>query len=261
MDNIHICDLCGFETDNGKVFANHIRWKHKTDKDSEKYKNFQAKLSQASKQKTKWIKITCEVICPECGVAFVTTKEENKVTNEVRYLKKYCSVSCANKQGSKFTDYTKVSAWQKEHPSGCFSQEWKIAHPENVAAKKNFSKRELEIVNFFKSNFPEDEWKQGFINGSTKVDGFFINPDLWSKKLKVVIEYDGIWHFKDIHGQLERKQNADKATLKFCKENGYRLIRIDEALNISNETIKDEVYNNNNELQLFGSQRYSYLFE
>lgn len=45
MDNIHICDLCGFETDNGKVFANHIRWKHKTDKDSEKYKNFQAKLS------------------------------------------------------------------------------------------------------------------------------------------------------------------------------------------------------------------------
>ena len=74
MDNIHICDLCGFETDNGKVFANHIRWKHKTDKDSKKYKNFQAKLSQASKQKTKWIKTSVEVICPECGSTFVTTK-------------------------------------------------------------------------------------------------------------------------------------------------------------------------------------------
>jgi hypothetical protein len=258
MDKIYICDMCDFQTTNGKIMSNHKRWKHKTDKNSEKYKLFQAKLSEAFKRRIKWIKTTCEVECPECGATFMTTKEENKLTNEVRYSRHYCSTSCAHKQGSKFTDYKKVAEWQKAHPSGCFSLEWKINHPEFA---KNFSKRELEIVNYFKTHFPEDEWKQGFINGSTKVDGFMINPDLWSKKLKVVIEYDGIWHFKDIHGQLERKQNADKATLKFCKENGYRLIRIDEDLNISNEIIENEVYNNKNELQLFGSERYNYLFE
>ena len=99
------------------------------------------------------------------------------------------------------------------------------------------------------------------IDGGRRHDGILINPDLWSKKLKVVIEYDGIWHFKDIHNQLERKQNVDRITKRFCEENGYRLIRVDEMLNISNEKIAAAVYNDSKQLELFGSKRYNYLFD
>lgn len=110
-----------------------------------------------------------------------------------------------------------------------------------------------------KNKFPDDCWKQGFIDGTRKHDGFILSPDCHSDKLKVVIEYDGIWHFKDIHNQLERKQNVDRALLKYCKENGYRLIRIDEGLKITNEMIEKAIYESSVELELFGSLRYGYL--
>ena len=128
-----------------------------------------------------------------------------------------------------------------------------------IKARKNHSKRELEIVDFFKSNFQEDDWKVGLIDGSKRHNGILLNPDLWSKKLKVVIEYDGDWHFIDIHNQLEHKQKVDIETVKWCKENGYRLIRIDEKSKISNDQIKEAVYNKQETFICFGSERYSYL--
>ena len=63
--------------------------------------------------------------------------------------KKYCSRSCANKQGSKFVDYKKVSDFQKE--SGSWKQNFLNG---GLGNKNNHSKRELEIVSYFKENFP-----------------------------------------------------------------------------------------------------------
>ncbi len=45
----------------------------------------------------------------------------------------------------------------------------------------------------------------------------------------------------------------------WCKENNYRLIRIDEDLNITDSQIVEAIYNKTTELELFGSTRYSYL--
>jgi len=53
---------------------------------------------------------------------------------------------------------------------------------------------------------------------------------LFSKSLKVIIEYDGAWHFKDIHGQLADKQMKDRELEKWCFENNWRLIRIKEDI-------------------------------
>lgn len=47
--------------------------------------------------------------------------------------------------------------------------------------------------------------------------------------------------------------------MKFCKENGYRIIRIDEKEKISNEQIIESIYNKKDEVVLFGN-RYNYLF-
>lgn len=248
MDNIKICEICGFQTDNGKVMSNHKRWKHISPKNSEKYNETIFKLSKSAKER--YETQDKNAICPECGKEFVSHYLKKQK------WKKYCSPHCANKQGSKFVNYKKLSQTIKksENPS------WKQNFINNgLGTKKNHSKRELEIVSFLKNNFSNDEWKQGFINGSQKTDSYIINPDVWSKKLKVIVEYDGEWHFKEINGQLEDKQKRDRATMKFCKENGYRIIRIDEKEKISNEQIIESIYNKKDEVVLFGN-RYNYLF-
>jgi len=87
------------------------------------------------------------------------------------------------------------------------------------------------MVKYFQENFPDDEWTFG---GGIKQDGIKLTRDLYSKKLKICIEYDGIWHFKDIHGQLKNKQLKDEKLEKWCKENDYRFIRIDDEYFIQN---------------------------
>ena len=246
------CEICGFQTDKGRVMSNHKRWKHIAPKGSERYAHTQAKLNEPRVKR-----VELNLTCPECGKTFSVSVTES-LYNRGCY-RHFCSSACAHKQGSKNVDYSTFSQKQKEHLTGCFSMEWKLAHPEAKCSRVNFSKRELEIVKFLKSNFPEDEWKQGFIDGTRRHYGFILSPDCHSDKLKVVVEYDGIWHFKDIHNQLEHKQSVDRALFAFCKENGYRLIRIDEDLKISNEEIRKAIYESSNELELFGSSRYSYL--
>ena len=254
MDNIKTCEICGFQTENGKVMSNHKRWKHILLKDTDAYNSFMTKL-----KKEKSEKFSEERTCPECGSNF--TVYGTRAFLDGKKSRKYCSLYCANKQGSKAMrniDYKKISDIRKAHPVGCCSASWRLAHQDFVI-KQNHSKRELEIVDYFKTNFPDDDWKVGFIDGSRKHDGILLNPDLWSKKLKVVIEYDGDWHWKDIHNQLEHKQHVDKVTTEWCAKNGYRLIRIDENLKISNQQIFDAIYNSNKNVELFESDKYSYL--
>ena len=47
--------------------------------------------------------------------------------------------------------------------------------------------------------------------------------------MKICIEYDGVWHFKDIHGQLELKQKKDRLLNEWCEKNEWRIIRISES--------------------------------
>lgn len=245
MDNINIkiCEVCGFQTDNGKIMSNHKRWKHIFPKGSKKYLETIKKLSEKSKKF-----LPKEAQCPECGKKFISNYMDHG------QYKKYCSAFCANKQGSKYVDYKKISEFQKKHGS------WKRNFINNgIGNRKNHSKRELEIVFLLKEKFPNDEWKQGFVK-KYRFNGCFISPDLHSDKLKIVIEYDGIWHFKDINNQLKRKQEVDKETMAYCKKYGYRIIRIDEKEKISNEQIIDAVYNRTDSVVLFGN-RYGYLDE
>jgi very-short-patch-repair endonuclease len=44
----------------------------------------------------------------------------------------------------------------------------------------------------------------------------------------LIIEYDGIYHFKNIYGNLLQVQQKDNQLEKWCKENKWKLIRINE---------------------------------
>ena len=114
------------------------------------------------------------------------------------------------------------------------------------------SKNERAIVNHIKTNHANDEWKSG---GRVKIsDDLYISRDLWSDRLKVCVEYDGIWHFKDIHGQLAKKQKKDAALEVWCEANGYRLIRVDELKFNSVEQIEDLIYNRSDSIIKVGDR-------
>ena len=66
---------------------------------------------------------------------------------------------------------------------------------------------------------------------------------MWSDVLKVCFEYDGIWHFKDIYGQLDKKQNKDKLLELWCINNNYRLVRVDEDCYKNIQQIEELIYN------------------
>ena len=122
------------------------------------------------------------------------------------------------------------------------------------SGKRNFtSKGEEEIKKHFKEKFKGDNWTFG---RRAFIDNVRLNVDLYSDKLKVCIEYDGVWHFKDINGKLEDKQRKDLLLERWCNKNNFRLIRIKEDIYKQDkkfwiDKLEQEVYNGSNKLVKF----------
>jgi len=76
---------------------------------------------------------------------------------------------------------------------------------------------------------------------------------MYSNKLKVIVEYDGIWHFEDIKGQLADKQMKDNKLEEWAINNGWRLIRIKDILYQKDKTkwlniLLDAIYNRSEQI-------------
>jgi hypothetical protein len=234
MSRTYLCKDCNLEFKSFQNKANHIRWYHKSEdfyNASADILSIKAKLSN----ELRFGKIIKETIdCYKCSEQINIEFREGK-----RKEKYFCSRQCANSRthstASKHKTSLKVkSLWESGHYDDTTANNWK------KLPKQFSSKREREIVEFFKNYYPEDIWKSG---GQLKTDNLRLVRDLWSDKLKVCIEYDGDWHFIDIVGQLENKKQKDLALEVWCVKNAYRLIRIDSKENLSNEDIVNLVYN------------------
>lgn len=178
-----------------------------------------------------WVVCEKEKICPQCNNVFkVTTKPSKKE-------KICCSSACANKyfmnderRKNLIIDQTLEKRLQLSEKIKLLQQDpvYQAKMAKQFKEKTHFtSKNEMIIRDFFISSFPEDGQTFG---GGLRYNTYIIVRDLYSSKLKVCIEYDGIWHFKDIHGQLEQKQIKDKALEDWCIDNKQKLIRIDENI-------------------------------
>jgi hypothetical protein len=122
-------------------------------------------------------------------------------------------------------------------------QNWKEGKLSYSQKRLFSSKIEGEIVTHFKKKFPHDKWKSGGRLALNDTEN--LSRDLWSDKLKICFEYDGVWHFKDIYGQLNKKQIKDKLFEQWCINNNYRLVRVDENFYKNIQQIEDLIYNNN----------------
>jgi hypothetical protein len=243
------CDECDlvFPTFQGK--ANHVRWNHKSD---EFYINTKKKLSVIATKTNvtkhgEWVMevVNCVTCNNECDVKYRTNKKKDKY---------FCSVSCANTREIKGTqnEETKLIISKK------IKELWKNGHYDkttrnnHLKQKKYFtSKNERLIVKYFKENFSGDFWKSG---GQLKFNGCGISRDLYSDKLKVCFEYDGVWHFEDIKDQLEHKQMKDKLLEEWCVINDYRLIRVDEKKYVSEQQIVNLIYEQSEQIIKIGDR-------
>ena len=174
--------------------------------------------------------------CIHCTKSFTYEKIVNHPNKKT--CGKSCAASVANRErieNGYIQPYQIITDEYRKKQSENTKKLWEdpiYAKKVMTASKKFTSKNEVIIRNYFIENYPNDEWTFG---GGLRVDNEIIVRDLYSKKLKICFEYDGIWHFKDIHGQLAKKQLKDSLLEKWCIENKYTLIRIDE--NFFNKTI------------------------
>lgn len=226
------CEICNITFTNAKSYSNHIRWKHK----KIEYKrqlcnccNKNIRIENFAKHND-----VCKIKhCKHCGA-------EIKGGRNV-----FCNSKCSAAFNKNHKDYDKIDR-------SYITEEWKKTqsnytkmHWNNKVHKTSriifSSKNERKIVKHFKEKFILDEWKSG---GRLKLDeDVFLSRDMWSDKLKICFEYDGVWHFKDIKGQLASKQRKDMLLENWCIQNKYRLVRVDEDAFEGIDQIENLIYN------------------
>lgn len=247
---MHTCSDCGYQTDNPRTYANHRRWKHSTAKQKERANSNLKKACQ--ERATKYTYESVTRTCDHCGAEYQTRQRYLTETMELlnwRYKSAphenaYCCVRCRNLAGVGNRPPVE-EVWTREKrelASEKTKQLWKDPGYAKKVLSQNrrfSSKREREIRKYFQNNYPVDKWTCGKVG---ELEGRTLTCDMVSHSLKTIVEYDGIWHFVDIHGQLEQKQSQDRALETWALLNGYRLIRVDEDSKLSDKDIEHYVY-------------------
>ena len=104
MENIKICELCGFKTENGKIMSNHKRWQHIMPKGSDRYNSTCQKIKNSCKEET----ITKTCICEKCGKNFTQALTETQ-WSKGHGIRKFCSVKCAHSRAHSTETKKKIS--------------------------------------------------------------------------------------------------------------------------------------------------------
>lgn len=203
------------------IYANHVRWcdKNNTNGDKGRKKISKKKIERDAEE---FPSIDFEVKCLSCSSFFILNERESKFKK--RKGRYFCSYKCARKRNESTKlkiSISTIELWKDEvYMNKVISN--------NANKNRRFtSKGEEEIKKYLKEKFQSDEWTSG---GGFKYKDVILTRDMYSNKLKTIIEYDGIWHFKDIHGQLAEKQLKDLLIEEWCLQNNWRLIRLKDDL-------------------------------
>lgn len=233
------CITCRKET-SAKGLHTHFERNHGSQEQKDKYSNgyngrYQdesyRKAVSAGVQKSLSPKETVVVTCLWCAEDIVFNRNVGS-----DFIRKFCSASCSAKYNNKTraeSGWVSPYVWDDEARKRASDKSKECWKNDDYAARvlsstnstRFTSKTEVLIRTHFIEKYPDDGWTFG---GIVRVDGVGISRDLYSNKLKICFEYDGIWHFKDIYGQLEDKQKKDALLEKWCIDNGYSLVRLDE---------------------------------
>ena len=211
-------------------YANHVRWCKQNPNYDEINKNKNISIGVQKNRDKKFGKYKIfSVLCNNCSKIVKVREREKQFPKKEKY---FCNTSCANTRCH--SEETKQKISKKVSISN--RKLWKDPNhiQKMLSSQKSIfiSKGEFAIRKYFQWNFPQHRWTFG---GNLKHNGSRLIRDLYSNKLKICIEYDGIWHFKNICNQLDHKQKQDQALEDWCLKNNFRLIRIREEIFLKNE--------------------------
>lgn len=222
-DKKYKCEICNLDFDKFQQKANHDRWNHKEIP-------FSAEAIQSIKDKKlvrdnlKYGIFINEIDhCFKCGKDVPITYREKRGKKEKYYCSRFCANSRNHTQEIKDKIGNSTSKSLKEKWANDDEYRNKCLNGTIIWS----SKSERNLKKYFQEKFIDDEWTSG---GRILYNKIPISRDLYSNKLKISIEVDGIWHFKDIHGQLKDKQIKDLALNNWSIDNNWRILRIKEEL-------------------------------
>jgi len=251
MKKDRICQYCNetFLDVEGRVHSNHVRWCKKNPNDTTS--NLKISATKVAEKRYGRL-IEYSVLCNKCNKSFSVKENEFSFPKKDKY---FCTIKCAN--GKIQTKEANESRRIKNAiASKLLWQDPLYIAKMDIGRRPRFtSKAEVLIREHFINKF-DDEWTFG---GNVKHNDLMMSRDLFSKKLKICFEYDGVWHFKDIHGQLQRKQEKDKALEEWCIDKGWRLILMSESFHHSHKEdfvyiIEDAIYNKQDQIIKFGKE-------
>ena len=161
---MYICGECKKEFERFQDKANHVRWQHQ---DNTEY----IKNARKAKEKTderlngRWIEENIKCYKEKCNNIIHIKYRENKKKKD----KYYCSLECS--QSHKHSELSKKKqsdAIKKAWKNGVYNTDsFREKQNKNIINIRFSSKKEREIVNYFKTNYINDEWKAGglYYNG------------------------------------------------------------------------------------------------
>lgn len=231
-----VCSDCSLTFENKKLYANHVRWHHKTPDRRKAFEgHWQAQHAEAMEKyavsKTgRLIKET--VSCPTCGTPFERQYRELRPEK----AKKCCSRKCAN--GREWTPEKKAKAsasvkkWQTENPEKDAEARRKIALKETNL--RFSSKAERALAEALK---PYGFHRHHQVRTP---DGLRFDVDIASDDGKIWVESDGEWHFRKVHKNhdFERTRLRDQVQAFEADRRGVKLIRINNQETSLEEQIK-----------------------
>lgn len=169
-------------------------------------------------------KIEHTVFCNNCNKLSIILETEKA------FLKRngifYCSKQCKPKIKRVISEETKAKQKEgfRKYIDSLSAQEYKEKFSKNKSSLFfKSSKGETLLLNLLQERYPEYEF---LAEDMVKHNGSFLSIDIYSKVKNLYIEYDGVWHFTDIRGQLERKQRKEALLADYCKINNIRLLRV-----------------------------------
>jgi very-short-patch-repair endonuclease len=154
-----------------------------------------------------------------------------------KYCKKPECQYIAHSIGGKKASHTPRTAW-KTNPK--WLNHMGVNDTSTKQKKRFSSKGEKILLINIKEHFPQYKWQSG---GRHNIgNNIYKSHDIYCKELQLILEYDGIYHFKNIYGNLLQVQQKDNQLEKWCTENKWKLIRINEKTFNKVPNILDKIY-------------------
>lgn len=221
------CSICGKNLSDMRItdVGNHIKWCKFRNNPDNRYSQSTKKGNITRFGQYRQYIVTCD----KCGKEFNVVQRQKLFPKQQKY---FCSSSCSHSRD------------MKKHVDGIWSPQKRKEYSEQsklLWENEEYSKRLLNNNKYFTSKgerlirdyiiqtHPDDNWTWGCLNKRYKQ--FVFNPDMFSHILKIVFQYDGECHFKDIYPNrdFQKGKNKQKLLQQWCVTNGYKLLRITES--------------------------------